>query len=905
MGHEGFRSNEINFLQQQNHEILSHLEAVDAEREKAQERIKSCEDLDLTLQANNQAIENKVSALSDRHNQHKDEHSSKQEHLKVLNEQNSQLLDALDEEEKKTTKTNQQISKLKEKNRKLQRIAEEFDVAKAQIEKNVSNAKEKCADTVSNMKGQRSLNETLRANIQNTEAKTKVELEALGQALTVVDQKNLEYMQRINKQETKEQQLQSETLALREEVEKLRVDIDKLRKQVEGDDDGRTAFERARGQVESTIQALEVQADTLKKALSSADRANEQLQEENRNSSDRCRETMDKVYALMDSLRLNQVELKKQEAENGARDKKLLSLERQCENLQAKIGMEADARVLAEQERREAEQETSLLRKKNKLVEQAVTQSQQAQEKAEREISEATEKVSQLQTQKAYLESRLDTQEEEKNALKAEIKKKHDRTSQLTGENGKLRDNVDNLTEDIANITSEKENCRKDLEFIKREDVLDEAGRQRPILIQSSESDLVEKLQVNEFLYEAQQARNPVPPLIEKMAQLLAMLHEGQTRADQVLGDLSNSNSLVSAMRQRNVALFNRNQMFDSFKTRALLRYVMNLVEANLASEMYLDGLSFGPREINEMINLLQRYEAQEKVFIISLTDNGLDEDVVNLLLQLIYTLPYLRKIDLKKNCISDAGIKKLEEQLRGMEGVTSVNKSANQVINVHSGNQLRLSVDVSDQVPKEHVSKEIDFSVQQDLSHQDADGFLATDPGSTAQHPWTKAPQSQRSAQVAMPDPSAMELPKPSAAPPAPTIGGPPVGLGGPGNVAALNKKAGKPAKGQDAAKAGDPKKRQARRAKAAPPPALEASVALNSRIIDKWQAANAPSYGASYACPARPRSASRRPSAYAAGGAASPDTERERASSLDRSCSLPTLRRVASRPVYAGARV
>merc|ERR1712087_421279 len=133
------------------------------------------------------------------------------------------------------------------------------------------------------------------------------------------------------------------------------------RKSLEGDEDGRTAFERARSQMEMSIEALEVQADTLKKALSTAERANEQLQEENRTSQDRCRETADKVYALMDSLRLNQVELKKQEAENTARDKKLLTLERTTQDLQAKIAMESDAKVLAEQERKEAEQEAMVL----------------------------------------------------------------------------------------------------------------------------------------------------------------------------------------------------------------------------------------------------------------------------------------------------------------------------------------------------------------------------------------------------------------------------------------------------------------------------------------------------------------------------------------------------------------
>merc|ERR1712087_116054 len=100
------------------------------------------------------------------------------------------------------------------------------------------------------------------------------------------------------------------------------------------------------------------------------------------------RETADKVYALMDSLRLNQVELKKQEEENQCKDKKLISLERQVQNLQAKIAMETDAKVLAEQERKEAEQEAMVLKKKNKKIEESVTQSQQAQEKAERAIGD-------------------------------------------------------------------------------------------------------------------------------------------------------------------------------------------------------------------------------------------------------------------------------------------------------------------------------------------------------------------------------------------------------------------------------------------------------------------------------------------------------------------------------------
>jgi len=887
-GGEGFRHNEINYLQEQNRDILQKLEALEEEKEEVAGQISACEEKDATLQHELQSEKDQIAAHTVRVKQYKSETTAKDEHVKVLAEQNKQMLGLLETEENKSKEKGDAIKELESKNRKLQKVANEYDAAKAEIERKVGEAKAKCAEIIATVKSQRGLNETLRANIQNTEAKTRVDIEALGQALQVVDQKNLEYLSRVNKQETKEQQLKSETETLKEEVEEVRASIDKLRKELEGDHEGRTKFERARGQVEMQIQALEVQADTLKKALSTAERANEQLQEENRTAGERSRETSDKVYALMDSLRLNQVELKKQEAENNAREKKILSLERQIQNVQAKIAFETDARVLAEQERKEAEQESVLLKKKNKKTEELITVSQQAQEKAEKEIHEKNEIVSSSQTQNAYLASRIDGQEEEKNSMRAEIKKVGDRTTILSGDNSRMRDEIDGLEEQVATITNNREQLVKELEYIKRED-LDEGGRQRPILIQSTESDLLEKLQVNEFLFEAQQARNPVPPMIEKIAQLLAMLHDGQLRADQYLSDLSKSNALVSALRQRNMALFSRTQMFESFKTRALLRYVMNLVEGQLCTDLHLDSLSFGPRELNEMIGLMQRYDATDKVFVVTLMDNGLDEESVNLILQLIFALPYLRNLDLRKNCLTPEACKRIEEQLKTMEGVTGVIRTADQVMKVHSGNQLRLTIDVSEQIPKDCLAKEIDFTVNSELQHNDADPFLETGGGQSS-NPWAKNEATNRGDKMkstaggqtgagpgfgvtgskrnepvktheAVPDASATLLAAPSDAPATPSIGGPPVGLGGPGNVAALNKKAQQKGK-NDRDRLPDPKKRNSRRAKAAPPAMLEHIP--DERVLDKWQSGAVqlpPAAGAS----GRPSSSSRRSSSQA----------------------------------------
>merc|ERR1711939_865566 len=110
------------------------------------------------------------------------------------------------------------------------------------------------------------------------------------------------------------------------------------------------------------------------------------------------------------------------------------------------------------------------------------------------------------------------------------------------------------------------------------------------------------------------------------------------------------------------------------------------------------------------------------------------------------------------------------------MEGVTGVIRTHDQVMNVHSGNQLRLSIDLSGQQAKEAMAKEIEFNVDPNLAHaEETDPFLATDAGQS-KHPWTKTPGApgQRSQPHAVADPSSGDIPKQQVAP---VVGGPPVG--------------------------------------------------------------------------------------------------------------------------------
>ncbi|OLP96560.1 Ankyrin-3 [Symbiodinium microadriaticum] len=119
-GGDGMRATEITFLQEQNKLVLETLERVEQEREQAQDQIRACEERDALLQSELQAINDKIGSLAQRLRQDKSETASK----------------------------------VPGKNRKLQKIAEEFDTAKADLERQVAEAKSRCADTVATVKSQ-------------------------------------------------------------------------------------------------------------------------------------------------------------------------------------------------------------------------------------------------------------------------------------------------------------------------------------------------------------------------------------------------------------------------------------------------------------------------------------------------------------------------------------------------------------------------------------------------------------------------------------------------------------------------------------------------------------------------------------------------------------------------------
>merc|ERR1719446_1322122 len=420
------------------------------------------------------------------------------------------------------------------------------------------------------------------------------------------------------------------------------------------------------------------------------------------------------------------MEVKKLQREGEHKQKKLLDLEKRAFQCGERVHQESDLRAQAETDARTANNMMVLLKKKNRKLEDAGVLAQKAQEKAERKLGEMEQTADGLRTQNTYLASRCDGQEEDKAALKAEIKKQNEQLKDTMARNAEQSKQETELEDELNTLVADKAGLSAELDYIRREDLLDETGRTKPVLIQSKDSKLVEKLHINEFLYRAQQSKNPVPMLIEKLSHLLELLHTASTQADVYLQDLNRSNGLVGALRQKNVVLYEKTMLYDAFKTKAQLKYVTNCFQSD-DPNLYLDGLNYTAKELSEALRLLYMYNVADRVTKVSLQDNYIDDEMVPLIMQFVFSATYLKELDLRKNNLTAEGVRLVMEQVTQIEGITKVEgpPQLTDEIRASSGNQLRMTVFVGQQTVAAEGARAT-LALDEDLNETAADEFLS-----------------------------------------------------------------------------------------------------------------------------------------------------------------------------------
>jgi len=192
------------------------------------------------------------------------------------------------------------------------------------------------------------------------------------------------------------------------------------------------------------------------------------------------------------------------------------------------------------------------------------------------------------------------------------------------------------------------------------------------------------------------------------------------------MGDLNRSNGLVSALRQKNLVLYEKTMLYDASKTKAQLKYVTNCFQSD-DPNLYLDGLNYTAKELSEALRLLYMYNVADRVTKVSLQDNYINDEMVPLIMQFVFSATYLKELDLRKNNLTAEGIRLVMEQVTQIEGITKVEgpPQLTDEIRASSGNQLRMTVYVGQQTVAPEGAHST-LALDEDLNVTAADEFLS-----------------------------------------------------------------------------------------------------------------------------------------------------------------------------------
>jgi len=749
-GHtEGFRSHNVRFLQEQNKEVIRALEKLEEERDEAFAAVAKWDEKKRQVEHEHRKLLEQLAATEETCNNSAAEIEKRDEHIRVLAEQNRSLLDTLEQEEQISKQRETTMMQLNEKQVYLQKKSDEYDHIQETGARELAAANTEIVKHEEELRNSRNEYEALQEADRNFQAQAAADIEALERKLREAKDKNVAHLQQIQHNEVHEHRMNEALQRLKETLDELTYQKKGIRMQLDVDVEHRDKWTQSKAEVERRRGTLEKTVEALRLALRSAEDDNRRMQEDNRHGAENFRQLGDKVYSLMDQLRVNQLDLKKQETAGSDKAKRIGLLEKQALGLQGELQKEVEAKLQAEADARQAAQMQALLQKKNKMLEEALQLALKAQEKVEKRLQELLEKANALQTQNEYLATRIEGNEEDKGALRYELRRMEDELRQVTATHSQLQQQVTELEDKTNDVEAEKAGLNVELDYIKREDMLDETGRTKPILIES-DSKLIERLQINEFLYSAQQTRNPVSMLVEKLSHLLELLHTAQTQSDLYLQDLQRSNSMLTALRGKNMVLHEKVQLCETWKMRALLKIVSNAFETrqsvkghNVARErggsLYLDGLQYTNKELQELLRVIQSYEKQHVVKEIRLQDNALTRKSVPVLLELVQVCPYLAQLNLSRNRLDEDAMRELQAFVERIPGVTMVTRDpVRGDICAMSGKQVRLVINLDSQeqalFDETGVEPLAGDDLMEDPSGMAADNFLSSAAGVTAQ---------------------------------------------------------------------------------------------------------------------------------------------------------------------------
>ncbi len=653
----------------------------------------------------------------------------KDQQIRIMTDQNSELVRLLESEEVSSAQLQGEVSELRAELDELrQKYGALLVTAKTHEEVATKSAKEGQlrAEEIRLLRV-----ETEQLKQLNTELKmkTQVEVEALQEQLRVRKEKQYQLLEKLQAQEEAKRQAEDQVAGMEEQLRGLHARCVDLEEQIKVQSRSKSNVDDANKELQLDNRNMFEANRELQLKIEKSERERIRMEMEARDSGDKLREMAEKVFQLLERLKLADLgkskameALKKKELDMAALQKKNARLIKETsEEAKARVKAELDVQVLQEQvralkksnstlaqkskeeatakirsieeceqlkeEKKSSDARISFLFSKVQADEEARAIQAEDRKKLEAQVSSYAEKCEDLQRKVTDIgeSNRVITQamrikQEELHEMSAKydhlLKETHLRDGQHSAHELQETDDLAGARQggpdDIDNVRLNEGRGRFYVEA-------KSAGGGSMLVLKARKPlyrDWLDRFGVNEFLRRAQKTTRFRDLVVEKFGAVYGLLMVEEEEKAQLAEQLTVRAAQIDLLQKKAAHVQDTLAVEEDAKRRMLLRYIHAVKEHALAVNdgtggvLQLPESNITDEEIHALAALLRNNSSIEEL---NLRGNNITDDGARALSAVLAGRSGLRLVDLRGNKIGKGAIRILAEALERSERVRHV----------------------------------------------------------------------------------------------------------------------------------------------------------------------------------------------------------------------------------------
>lgn len=722
------KDEQLRILSDQNGKLLVSLDKVEEEANTIQMEKLAVEQENRTLRDNNFELQSKARAAETSAKRMQTEVADKEKQLRIMTDQNSELLRLLESEEGLTAQLQNEVAELRAELDELrQKHGALLTTAKTHEEMSTKAAREGQL-RAEEIRLLRTETEQLKQQNAELKMKTQVEVEALQEQLRVRKEKQYQLLEKLQAQEEAKRQAEDQVTGMEEQLRGLHAKNVDLETQLQLETRIKQNLEESNKDLQLNNGNLQSHNSDLQVKIERSEKERLRMEAEARDSGDQLREMAEKVFQLLERLKLAELGKTKSMEALKKKEQDMVALQKKNARLIKESTEEGRARVKAELDVKVLQDQVRVHKKQNAQLAQKAKEEAQEKVKAKEDVEQMVEKVRATESRLSFLLNKVQVDEETRVVLAEDRKKLEAQVMTLSDKAEELHHKLAETSESNRMITQAMRIKQEELNTIsikyealcKEQEIRDaneengpggsgclagakpgapddienvrlNEGRGRfyveaktvgggSLLLLRGRKPLyrewIDRQGGNDFLKKAQKTTRFRDLAVEKLGAMYGLLMVEEEEKNRLLDELQGRDRQIDHLQKKLTYIQDSLATEEDAKRRMLLRYIHAVKEHAMTTNDGVGGVlqlpesNISDEEVHALSALLRNNVCIDEI---NLRGNNITDDGARALAAVLSGRSGLKLVDLRGNKIGKSTIRVLAEALERSERVRHV----------------------------------------------------------------------------------------------------------------------------------------------------------------------------------------------------------------------------------------